>query len=488
MAKAPKDLLVFFGFPLKGWDTGWARAAQKPLTTPDCQNVMPFDLDRRARGAKRPGFSILTGGSIGSVDLTYREAHRCEDDVFAGFFVPTTEISAYPYTFSYSGACYYIIEADAAVTSPTGTILSAGLRTSYDDCAACDDAVNPSPPPATYRRLRRCSDDSLSSLWVAMADVPDTTKRLLNADDNNCYYVNVADATAITHGTLVGTTTEYTNCTLCQTAADDNMGGDGCFWQAKRCSDDVLVDCWISQDDATANPDFTGYFFRTDFLDEPVYFDLDSECVSITPGRVYDIATETLPASSCTKSGGCYEDSLPGTANLTFTGLTLQPSCRTCDSSPNESWKTTGTINHTYVINKVSENADRAVYEGALGGTADLRLFGYGSVDNCRANTTCSSATIDGCAAVVTERTGWVARLEVDKDLGTVTGWRVTIDEGNPAQGPRAFRGTKDTISSCRGSKTISNDLSARVFGNPTSTSADDAIASGGSVVVTLGF
>lgn len=58
MPSQPQELI----FPLKGLDEGWAFGRQPPGTTPDCQNVCPFDpLESRARGGQRPGLSKYFG-------------------------------------------------------------------------------------------------------------------------------------------------------------------------------------------------------------------------------------------------------------------------------------------------------------------------------------------------------------------------------------------------------------------------------------------
>lgn len=43
-------------FPFKGYHKGAAASTQPPNTSPDLQNVRPFDtLDNRGRGGQRPG-------------------------------------------------------------------------------------------------------------------------------------------------------------------------------------------------------------------------------------------------------------------------------------------------------------------------------------------------------------------------------------------------------------------------------------------------
>lgn len=52
--------VVPFAFPLQGINETWARGNQPDGTTPDCLNVMPYDLTGRARGGVRPGV-VSTG-------------------------------------------------------------------------------------------------------------------------------------------------------------------------------------------------------------------------------------------------------------------------------------------------------------------------------------------------------------------------------------------------------------------------------------------
>jgi len=47
-------------FPIKGIHKGAAGSAQPEFTSPDMNNVRPFDaLERKARGGQRPGLSKL---------------------------------------------------------------------------------------------------------------------------------------------------------------------------------------------------------------------------------------------------------------------------------------------------------------------------------------------------------------------------------------------------------------------------------------------
>ncbi len=59
--------MAAFGFPISGIDKGRAVPEEDLSTTPDCNNVRPYDtLDKRARGGQRPAldkaYSQLIGG------------------------------------------------------------------------------------------------------------------------------------------------------------------------------------------------------------------------------------------------------------------------------------------------------------------------------------------------------------------------------------------------------------------------------------------
>lgn len=64
--------LINFEFPVQGISENWARAQQPSKTTPDCLNVMPYDLTARARGGQRPGFSLVTSDQYGAASNTAR--------------------------------------------------------------------------------------------------------------------------------------------------------------------------------------------------------------------------------------------------------------------------------------------------------------------------------------------------------------------------------------------------------------------------------
>ena len=52
-------------FPIYGKHVGFATVNQPNLTSPDLQNVRPFDtLDNRARGGQRPGLDKWGAGTL----------------------------------------------------------------------------------------------------------------------------------------------------------------------------------------------------------------------------------------------------------------------------------------------------------------------------------------------------------------------------------------------------------------------------------------
>jgi len=55
-------------FPIKGIHKGAAGSAQPEFTSPDMNNVRPFDaLERKARGGQRPGLSKLYDQQINGI-------------------------------------------------------------------------------------------------------------------------------------------------------------------------------------------------------------------------------------------------------------------------------------------------------------------------------------------------------------------------------------------------------------------------------------
>lgn len=47
--------IIEFSFPLEGKDVNWSVIRQPPLTSPDLENVRPYDVfESRARGGQRP--------------------------------------------------------------------------------------------------------------------------------------------------------------------------------------------------------------------------------------------------------------------------------------------------------------------------------------------------------------------------------------------------------------------------------------------------
>ncbi|WP_428936917.1 hypothetical protein [Fontivita pretiosa] len=65
----PGEKKILFNFPLKGRDRGLANANQRPGTTRDALNVLPWDATQnRARGGQRSGLSkLFTGQLVGRV-------------------------------------------------------------------------------------------------------------------------------------------------------------------------------------------------------------------------------------------------------------------------------------------------------------------------------------------------------------------------------------------------------------------------------------
>ncbi|KKN77437.1 hypothetical protein LCGC14_0359960 [marine sediment metagenome] len=56
-------------FPLQGIDKGRATPEQPIATSPDLNNVRPYDtLDNRARGGQRPGLDKLYAQQIGGTE------------------------------------------------------------------------------------------------------------------------------------------------------------------------------------------------------------------------------------------------------------------------------------------------------------------------------------------------------------------------------------------------------------------------------------
>ena len=57
-------------FPIKGLHRGFVTEVQPELTSPDMNNVRPFDaLDKRARGGQRPGLDKWGAGTqIGAAE------------------------------------------------------------------------------------------------------------------------------------------------------------------------------------------------------------------------------------------------------------------------------------------------------------------------------------------------------------------------------------------------------------------------------------
>lgn len=58
---------VLFPFPLRGKDVSGPVSVQPDYTSPDLQNVRPYDTrDNRARGGQRPGLSVFLSSALGA--------------------------------------------------------------------------------------------------------------------------------------------------------------------------------------------------------------------------------------------------------------------------------------------------------------------------------------------------------------------------------------------------------------------------------------
>jgi hypothetical protein len=60
---------VHFAFPLEGLNENWGLSYQSTTTSPDLNNVRPYDvLDTRARGGQRPGLEQQYETNIGGTN------------------------------------------------------------------------------------------------------------------------------------------------------------------------------------------------------------------------------------------------------------------------------------------------------------------------------------------------------------------------------------------------------------------------------------
>ena len=85
----------------------------------------------------------ICGGGGGANPPTYRQARRCSNGELASLYVPTVEISAYPYYFKFAGdgICYKVLSSEALTTAPT-LIAPLASRTAIDDCDDVDCACS----------------------------------------------------------------------------------------------------------------------------------------------------------------------------------------------------------------------------------------------------------------------------------------------------------------------------------------------------------
>lgn len=346
MAKGPKQVQVVFDFPVKGLDTNWARHDQPPLTSPLLLNVLPHDLDRRARGAKRGGFSVLTGAAVGSVAATYRQARECISGTFAGIYVPTTDIGEYPYGFLWStanggdGGCYEIRETDDPTETPSGTIVAAVARTSIEDCddSLCSETYPPGPPPpaaTTYRRVRNCFFGGSFTSFVVIAP----TGTFLNvgvpvsfhySGNNQCYKVQTTDPllTSITGLTLIdaGDITVIGDCTSDELCTGE--GGTLEYYPLLSCDDDTPTGDYV-EESATTPP---AYYIPYDDECNPVYVASDAVAVTeIGDARVMSAGSgQLLEIPQCDEGDIGWFIDPPATIDVTLAGVLLSPPFNTC--------------------------------------------------------------------------------------------------------------------------------------------------------------
>jgi hypothetical protein len=111
-------------FPLKGKHEGWARQAQPTLTTPDCDNVIPWDATQRGRGGTRPGLAKVWQYQFGTTNSRFIQ-HLSQAD-----WLNASSASA-SFVIVVSGGNLYQCQVGTEPTGPvTGgsSIFSAGRR------------------------------------------------------------------------------------------------------------------------------------------------------------------------------------------------------------------------------------------------------------------------------------------------------------------------------------------------------------------------
>lgn len=475
MAKAPKIVTIPVPFPLKGWDTNWARHDQPQLTTPGAQNVLPYDLDGRARGAKRGGFQILTGAAVGTVAATYRPVRVCADDTFASlYFFDTAAIPSYPFSFQYGGICYYITDNDEAVESFSGAIIPTNSITVVASCEASVCSENPTDPPppppdATYKIVRTC-DTGLATGWkIAVADIPDTSAiyYIKRAGDNKCYKVLPGDPESTTAGTSVGTVAASTGCN--DPACTGSGGTDtDVYYELVRCSDDTALNQWVSEAELEAffseDPvTLPKYFVRYDFLDTPVYIPDPPTTAASPTGTEYYIGTwptNTLwEVETCTKTCG-WPRTLPATIDVTFADVVMATDCVGPTSGAYSAKVLSGSLSGTYTLTR--SDCQYSVLAGI-------------TVETYSASSACTEEITGGVERAVTI---YVEFAETNAGNNFEINIYVTAD------GCELFRDTRTFSNSQAASYEMTNDFTA--FGQITPSTETWRLGRNGTATITL--
>jgi hypothetical protein len=142
----------------------------------------------------------------GSGNCCKRQARKCSDGSLSGLWLPASSIPSFPYYVKRTSdsLCYRFEEADLPIPCP-GTLL--GAFTSQTDCTC-----------SNVRQARKCSDNSLSGLWMDEAGIPAFPYYVKRTSSGVCYYFLSTDAPEPlgTH-TLIGAVTSYGDCSACNT-------------------------------------------------------------------------------------------------------------------------------------------------------------------------------------------------------------------------------------------------------------------------------
>jgi hypothetical protein len=179
--------------------------------------------------------------------------------------------------------------------------------------------VTPEPVPSTYVRARKCTDGTLTDYYKVLGGpVADIIKY-----NDICLYFDNSLQTSV-YIDLITSATEYETCDAC---LDDSL-----YYQARNCTDDTLVDLWVTQEfyDEVGVLIFRygGGCYYFDPLDEP----------SNTPGTLKDDS----PAITFEDCETCYVTcenigTFLGREVNTFTiitsGITLCEGCRRVDEA-----------------------------------------------------------------------------------------------------------------------------------------------------------